>query len=90
MIMKGSPTRKRPRTDLAAPKPPTELSSYDIDPKYVSYQEVIDYIRRLGARERRNPRRIQAWIDHCARIRGCLIESSVAIRTPVAGVSPQH
>ena len=44
-------------------------SDFDVDVRFISHEEVDQYLIGLTGRERRNHRRIQAWIDHCERIR---------------------
>ena len=44
-------------------------SDFDVDVRFLSHEEVDEYLVGLTGRERRNHRRIQAWIHHCARIR---------------------
>ena len=44
-------------------------SDFDVDGSFVSLEEVDEYLIGLTGRERRNYRRIQAWINHCKRIR---------------------
>ncbi len=44
-------------------------SDFDVDGDFISIEEVDEYLIGLTGRERRNYRRIQAWINHCKRIR---------------------
>ena len=44
-------------------------SDFDVDGDFISLEEVDEYLIGLTGRERRNYRRIQAWINHCKRIR---------------------
>jgi hypothetical protein len=46
-----------------------EPSEYLVDPELITADEAVDYIDGLSGRDRTNHRRIQAWFDHCARIR---------------------
>lgn len=51
---------------LPAPRP----SDYRIDHRHITPAEASTFLRTLSGRHAENPRRIQAWFDHCARIRG--------------------
>lgn len=42
---------------------------YCVDDTFISTDEARHYLGGLSGRERVNHRRIQAWFDHCARIR---------------------
>jgi len=46
-----------------------EPAEYVVDFILITPDEAGDYLDGLTGRERSNHRRIQAWFDHCARIR---------------------
>ena len=45
---------------------------YEVDSRFISANEAIEYLVGLTPRDRKNFRRTQAWFDHCARIRSHL------------------
>ena len=45
---------------------------YQVDSRFISANEAIEYLVGLTPRDRKNFRRTQAWFDHCARIRSHL------------------
>ena len=44
-----------------------QIHDYEVDTAVITYAEAVEYIQ--DHRGRHHPRRIQAWFDHCARIR---------------------
>jgi len=50
-------------------RPTMEPIEYDVDFILITPDEAGDYLDGLTGRDRTNHRRIQAWFDHCARIR---------------------
>ena len=44
-------------------------TDYEVDLRFVTVEEAVEYLHALRGRERRNHRRVQAWFDHCERIR---------------------
>jgi hypothetical protein len=46
-----------------------ERADYTVDFARITPAEADDYLADLRGRDRENRRRIQAWFDHCARIR---------------------
>lgn len=57
-------------------------SDYRIDHRLITPAEASAFLRTLSGRHAENPRRTQAWFDHCARIRGHTGLLEAAGRTP--------
>ena len=62
-------------------------SDFDVDARFVSLEEVDEYLIGLTGRERRNYRRIQAWINHCTRIRSHPSSMIPIPGIPIPGIS---